>query len=112
MLGRPFLTIAHNRFERNGAVVDESYPTHVELDIEGNQRAITDALGRKVVTYDYDMLSTKIHQVSMDAGERWILNDVVGKPIYAWDSRDHQTRYEYDALHRPTSVFVRTGNGA
>jgi RHS repeat-associated protein len=111
-LGRTCLTIVHNRFERNGAVVDESYPTHVELDIEGNQRAITDALGRKVMTYDYDMLSTKIHQVSVDAGERWMLNDMVGKPIYAWDSRDHQTRYEYDALHRPTNVFVRTGSGA
>ena len=26
-LGRPFLTVAHNRFERNGAIVDEKYAT-------------------------------------------------------------------------------------
>ena len=35
-LGRSFLTIAQNRFERNGAVVEESYPTRIDLDIEGN----------------------------------------------------------------------------
>jgi YD repeat-containing protein len=110
-LGRPFLIIAHNRFERNGTVVEEPYHTHVELDIEGNQRAITDALRRKVMTYAYDMLSTRIHQISIDAGERWMLHDVMGKPIYEWDSRDHQIRHTYDSLHRPTHVFVRMGSG-
>jgi len=35
-LGRPFLTLAHNRFERNQAIVEEKYATRVELDIEGN----------------------------------------------------------------------------
>jgi hypothetical protein len=40
-LGRTFLTIAHNRFERNGALVEEEYPTRVVLDIEGNQREVT-----------------------------------------------------------------------
>ncbi len=34
-----------------------------------------------------------IHQASMEAGERWMLNDAAGKPIYAWDSRDHQFRH-------------------
>ena len=38
--------------------------------------------------YDYDMLGTRIHQASMEAGERWMLNDVTGKPIRAWDSRE------------------------
>lgn len=58
-MGRTFLTIAHNRFERNGAIVEEKYPTRVELDIEGNQRAVRDAvvqngdaLGRIVMRYD------------------------------------------------------------
>ena len=82
-LGRTFLTIADN-----GA--DGKYATRVELDIEGNQRAVIDALDRKVMMrYDYDMLGTRIHQASMEAGERWMLNDVTGKPIRAWDSRGH-----------------------
>ena len=42
--------------------------------------------------YDYDMLGNRIHQASMEAGERWMLNDVAGKPLYAWDSRDHRFR--------------------
>ena len=42
--------------------------------------------------YDYDMLGNRIHQASMEAGERWMLNDVAGKPIRAWDSRGHRFR--------------------
>ena len=31
--------------------------------------------------YEYDMLGTRIHQSSMEAGERRMLSDVAGKPI-------------------------------
>lgn len=122
-LGRAFLTIAHNRFERNDIEVDEKYATRVVLDIEGNQRAVRDArvrdpvtqaldpLGRIVMQYDYDMLGSRIHQASMEAGKRWMLNDVTGKPIRAWDSRLFTRRITYDELRRPTGLFV-TENGA
>ncbi|MFL5706717.1 MAG: SpvB/TcaC N-terminal domain-containing protein [Ktedonobacteraceae bacterium] len=103
-LGRTFLTIADN-----GA--GGKYPTRSELDIEGNLRSVTDALGRKVMSYDYDMLSNKTHQASVDAGERWMLNDVTGKPIRMWDTRGHKILHSYDELHRPTNLFVRQGNG-
>jgi RHS repeat-associated protein len=112
-LGRPFLTVAHNRFESNGAIVNEQYHTRIELDIEGNQRKVRDAivqngdaLGRIVMLYDYDMLGNRTHQASMEAGERWMLNDVAGKPIRAWDSRGFLRRITYDALRRPTGTFV------
>jgi hypothetical protein len=72
-LGRTFLTIAHNRVERNGALIEENYPTRVVLDIEGNQRAVIDAKDRVVMRYDYDLLGSRIHQASMEAGERWML---------------------------------------
>jgi RHS repeat-associated protein len=118
-LGRPFLTLAHNRFERQGATVDEQYATRILLDIEGNQRDVRDAIvqdndpqGRVVMRYDYDMLANRIHQASMEAGERWMLNDVAGKPLYAWDSRNHQFRIAYDPLRRPTDSFLREGAGA
>ena len=42
----------------------------------------------------------------MEAGERWMLNDVTGKPIRAWDSRGFHRRIEYDALRRPTGLYV------
>ena len=111
-LGRSFLTVAHNRFERNGSIIEEKYPTRVVLDIEGNQREVIDAKDRIVMRYDYDMLGTQIHQASMEAGERWMLNDVAGQPIHAWDSRDHQFRTTYDPLRRPLEVFLREGGGA
>jgi len=121
-LGRNFLTIEHNRFKRrpgNGdETVDEYYATRLDLDIEGHQRSVTDALDRKVMVYAYDMLGHQIHQSSMEAGARWILHDVSiekdkpGKPVRAWDSRDHQFRTAYDALRRPTDSFLREGASA
>jgi RHS repeat-associated protein len=99
-LGRPFLTIADNG-------PDGKYPAHVELDIQSFQRSVTDALGRKVMVYDYDMLGNRIHQSSMEAGERWMLHDVMGQSIRAWDSRGHNFRMEYDGLRRPTGLYVQ-----
>jgi RHS repeat-associated protein len=110
-LGRAFLTVAHNRFERNRAVIEEKYATRVLFDIEGNQREVIDANDRVVMRYDYDMLGTPIHQASMEAGERWTLNDVAGQPIAAWDSRGHQFHTTYDALRRPLDVILQVGTG-
>ena len=83
--GADFLTVADNGKDQSGA--EQKYQTRTVLDIEGNQRDIVDAHGRSVMRYDYDMLGNRIHQASMEAGERWMLNDVTGKPIRAWNSR-------------------------
>jgi hypothetical protein len=52
-----------------------------------------------------------VHSESMEAGERWMLNDVVGKPVFAWNSRDHRLRMTYDALGRPVEVRIQEGTG-
>lgn len=128
-LGRPFLTVARNRVVCAGHALngmEDSFATRVELDIEGNQRAVRDAvkhteardeagnlvvvddpLGRIVMRYAYDMLGNRIYQLSMEAGARWMLNDVAGKPIRAWDGRGHNFTTTYDALRRPTEQTVR-----
>jgi RHS repeat-associated protein len=98
-LGRTFLTIANNG---PGAL----YSTHLSLDISGQQRSVTDANGCEAMLYDYDMLGTRIHQSSMEAGQRWMLNDGLGKSIRSWDSRGHNFRTAYDQLRRPTGQFV------
>lgn len=115
-LGRPFLTVAHNKVvcpnhDLNGT--EDYFHTRVELDIEGNQRSVRDAIeqggdaqGRIVMRYDYDMLGNRIHQLSMEAGPRWMLNDVTGKPIRSWDGRFHTFRTEYDPLRRPLRQWV------
>ncbi len=113
VLGRKFLVIAHNRFSRDQSIFEEKHPHRIELDIEGNEREVRDAvvqdndpLGRVVIRYDYDMLGNRIHQSSMEAGERWTLNDVTGKTIRAWDSRNLDKRMTYDALRRTTGLLV------
>src|SRR6185436_12149168 len=122
-LGRPFLTVARNRVACAGHDLDaseDSFATRVELDIEGNQRAVLDerrlpvnylpagSLEQRIVMrYAYDMLGNRIHQLSMEAGTRWMLNDVAGKPIRAWDSRGHNFTTTYDALRRPVEQTVR-----
>jgi RHS repeat-associated protein len=98
-LGRAMLTIADN-----GAV--GKYTTRVGTDIEGNQLEVIDALGRIVMRYTYDMLGTRIHQSSMEAGARWMLNDCLGKSIRSWDERGHTFRATYDKLRRPHASFV------
>jgi RHS repeat-associated protein len=98
-LGRTIYTIADNG-------TAGKYATHVVLDIENNQRQVIDARGNTVMEYDYDMVSRQAHQTSMDAGERWIFNDVMNKLLYKWDSRDQRMRVEYDDLHRPTNQWL------
>jgi RHS repeat-associated protein len=108
-LGRTFLLVVHNRFEREGKPVDEYFATRTELDIQNNQRAVVDALGRVVMRHEYDMLNMRLRQINVDAGTRWMLKDVLGKLLLRWDSRFHRFRHEYDALHRPTNFYVQTG---
>jgi RHS repeat-associated protein len=109
-LGRLFLTVVDNGLDAAGQ--PQLFKTRVKFDIQGNEREIIDALGRSVMRYDYDILGNRIHQSTMDAGERWMLNDVTGKPIRAWDSRDHEFRTAYDALRRPIeSRLVERGAG-
>ncbi|GLV54301.1 hypothetical protein KDH_11490 [Dictyobacter sp. S3.2.2.5] len=104
--GRSFMTMSHNRFLRNQAPIDEYYATRCILDIQGYKRSVSDARNRMVMRYDYEMLGKLIHQASMEAGERWMLDDVTGKPIRGWDSRWHRLRTVYDVLRRPIEVYL------
>jgi RHS repeat-associated protein len=103
-MGRRFLTIRDNG--RDEAGVDRFLFSRVEMDIEGNERRVIDAMGRTVQIADYDLLSNLRRRRSMDAGERRTLTDVLGHTIYSWDDRDHRLRHVHDALRRPTHVFV------
>jgi len=48
----------------------------------------------------------KLRQESCDAGKRWMIADVAGKLLRAWDEHGHTRRATYDALQRPTALFV------
>jgi RHS repeat-associated protein len=103
-LGRMFLVIADNG--RKG-----KYETRSHFDILGNVRSVVDARGRTIMRYDYDMIGNRIHLASMDAGERWMLDNAVGKMILSWDSRDQRFRFKFDGRLRPTQTFLQEGDG-
>src|SRR5262249_10152036 len=80
--------------------------SRLEMDIEGNRRAVFDFAGRLAMRYDYDMLGTPLHRASMESGERWTLADAAGNPLRAWDGRGYERRLAYDPLRRLTGLFV------
>jgi RHS repeat-associated protein len=88
------------------------YKTFSETDTEGNLRSLTDARGNVVIRYKYDMQGATLYQNSTDAGERWMVNDVMGKPVKSFNSRNHVFRHEYDNLHRPVTTFMQLGAAA
>ncbi|MBF8277153.1 MAG: spvB [Candidatus Brocadiaceae bacterium] len=110
VLGRHVLSVDHNKHVTAGE--DQFYQTKVTLDIEGNLRKVTDARGNVVMQYKYDMLGNKIYQRSMDAGQRWLLINIMGNPLRTWDERSHEFQYFYDILHRPTQSKVIGGDGS
>lgn len=120
-LGRPFLTLADNGPDPSQPGKNLLFATRVELDVEGNELRVVDAMGRIVMRYAYSMAGSeeaedgeeeeevpahRIHQASMEAGERWMLNDAASEPLRAWDSRGYGFRTEYDPLCRPLRSFV------
>lgn len=111
VLGRAIVTVSHNKVKYGDSApgdppLEQFHTSRVEIDIEGNQRAVIDPLGRIVMQYDYDMLGSRIHQRSMEAGERWILNDITGKPMRFWDVMGRAFHSKYDRLRRLSRTYV------
>ena len=115
-LGRAILYVDHNKNSITAA--DEYFKTKINIDIEGNIINVIDAReiiengfkGNIVMQYKYDMLGSKAYHVSSDSGQRWILNNILGKSIRNWDERKHEFQYYYDLLHRPTYSIIIGGD--
>jgi len=139
-IGREVISIAHNRTPNaNGAWLDEYHTTYSKLDAEGKPLWIRDALGHLVMQYInpprannavgeelpanavpcYDIAGNLLFQHSMDAGDKWTINDAAGKPMFAWDvykandtATEEKRLYstDYDALHRPIALNLKINN--
>ncbi len=107
-LGQEIATVSHNKDKFNN---DLFHHTEISFDIERNVRVIFDAKNNVVVRNKYSMLADLSYLDGMDSGKRWMLNNVVQKPIQKWDSRDHIISISYDALHRPLETLVTGGDG-
>ncbi len=108
-LGRPVLSVEHNKNITTEA--DEYYLTRVSLDTESNLRTVTDARNNTVMEYKYDMLGNPVYQNSMDAGQRWLLTNILANPLRTWDERNHEFQYFYDVAQRPAYSKVTGGDG-
>jgi len=117
-LGRTIQTTLNNGKDSLGNQI--SIITYVQLDIQGNQLSVNDSFDplsgttpylRTVMRFDYDMLKGPLHQASMEAGEKWLLGNAVGKPIRSWNSRSYRMRQVYDALNRPLQLWVSLNGG-
>ena len=83
----------------------------IQLDIEGNTKAILDPRGNAVMQYSYNMLGHRLYQNSREAGPRWTLANVIGNPRYSWDNRVQLFITDYDILHRPQNIFLVDASG-
>ena len=102
--------------QRNKTAIDDPMETlteHYTYDIVGNQ--LTSADARLSAGSDlnfvttYNLANEALHNISADAGESWMLSNVVGNPLYRQDARGIEQTFTYDELHRPVSEHV-TGN--
>jgi RHS repeat-associated protein len=149
-LGRAVITVAHNRVEEAGGPLrlggkryrDERYLTCTKLDAEGKPLWIRDPRGNLVAQYlqpkgqpisntqeptdfvpAYDVAGNLLFEHSMDAGDRWTLNEASGKPLLVWDVNRRQDASgafaderrlfvtSYDALRRSVAQTLSVDGG-
>jgi RHS repeat-associated protein len=114
VLGRVVVTIAHLRSQPadSATAVDELHPVLDTLDIEGARLRSTDARGIVTLETSFDVAGRAISTRSPDTGTHCFIPDVEGVPIRRWDSLGFTTRHVYDAVRRPTQLWVTAPNGA
>lgn len=108
-LGRPFLTIAQNRQNLNERI--EAFKTYVDLDVQGNDLAITDPMGKTLFRHEFNMLQQQLLVDSADAGIKYALLAVDEQPLWSIDAKKSIIKMEYDPLRRPTRSLVKPYGG-
>ncbi|MCC6281047.1 MAG: RHS repeat-associated core domain-containing protein, partial [Saprospiraceae bacterium] len=106
-LGRAYKTVQTHTID--GAERLE-YITTNQFDAEGNVLSVTDPRGVKCFEYQYDMTKRPLVVHSTDAGKKTMIPDVAGLPLWTTDAMQTQILTEYDALRRPTEVWVKKKN--
>jgi RHS repeat-associated protein len=80
--------------------------SYENLDILGNRISVIDGRANTPLTYTYNLLKVPMQQISVDSGTNYMLADVGGQPLYAWDADNREFHFEYDVLRRPLSKEV------
>ncbi len=113
-LGRPFLTIAHNKDGED----DLYFETKSVMDIQAHVLGVIDARGIQAdpiyyaEEHVYGMLGQSLKVLSHDAGNRVHLLNALGQPMRTWDDRDQRFSIIYDELRRPVDRTVSVDGGS
>lgn len=111
-LSRHFYTVLHNRYpDETGTWNDYYYSSYIEYDID-NRRIINNARGLNAHTFYYNMLQVIVRQLSIDAGEQFILTSADGHGLYSWEPDNRQFHYYYDSLRRRIKKEVTVADTA
>ena len=129
-LGRPVLTVGHNRTppDRAAPVHDGWHRTYSVLDVNGDQVAVLDCANdadgsvaltqdRLVACYTNDRAGRRLLDQSMEAGSRRVLYDVAGEPVIQWRpvadpaqaGAEQRLATSFDRLRRPVDTVLRLG---
>jgi RHS repeat-associated protein len=102
-LGRTVKTVDRNY---KAAAIEEIVMQYV-YDIRGNLITVTDPYDRTVFTYFYDYANRNLKTEHIDAGTKFLVPDVLSRPIEARDSKGSLVLSAYDELSRPTKGWCR-----
>lgn len=115
-LSRPFKTI---ETDEHG----EEYITHTTFNITGQPLTIADPRqfdantapereNKPVYNYQhlYNMAGEPLYSHSIDAGESWSFENVLGNPVFSWTARGFKNSVVYDPMQRPLEVWCEDGH--
>ena len=129
-LGRPVLTVGHNRTppDRTVPVHDGWHRTYSVLDVNGDQLGVLDCPNdadgsialtqdRLVTRYTNDRTGRRLLDESMEAGHQRVLYDATGAPVIEWRSvadpaqagAEQRLATSFDRLRRPVDTVLRLG---
>lgn len=112
-LGRNIYVVAHNAWiDRTTQLrVEAFHEGYTKMDVEGNILEVHDARDNMVMQYKRSIAGGILFLHSMDAGDRWTLDDAMGKPYWHRDANGTVFRNVYDDLHRPLHQEITPQGG-
>lgn len=78
----------------------------VKYDLLGNVLEHKDPYGRTVTSAVYDYVKRPLRASSLDAGNRWLVHDAAGMPVFSKDGRGALTLGKPDEAGRPHKTWA------
>jgi RHS repeat-associated protein len=76
-------------------------------DIKGQLLEVRDPLDRVCFEHKYDIAGNNLWTKHLDSGEKKLVVDAQGNPLYSSDAKGAAVYTAYDDLHRPTDIWAK-----